>query len=87
MESAFKEKIHNQYIIFKVTEEKYMEGIYDIIKQYKKEVIQQATNEKYLEYAFIFQIYKKRCGRLIEELEDDCTKGNNNHRKEMYKTN
>ena len=48
-------------------------------------IINSAAREIYLSCAFILASYPKRYGRLVEELENDYTKGNNNYCSNMVK--
>ncbi len=47
--------------------------------------VKDAANETYLACAFIAQCDKKRYGRMLEELENDYTKGNNNYAQDRVK--
>ena len=52
----------------------------------KRKIIETAEQEIYLSCAFVVNYNLKRYGRLIEELENDYTKGNDNVPCNMVKT-
>ena len=79
MESVLKGQIHDHDMVDIVTEEKYQGESYEIINPQKKEFIQQSAKEQYLTCAFICHIERKIYSRLIEELENDYTRGGINH--------
>ena len=49
-------------------------------------IISASAREIYLSCAFVIASNTKRYGRLVEELENDYTKGNNNYPKNMVKS-
>ena len=85
MTSTFKVQIHDPNIFDILTEGKYPVGGYDILDPYKKEDVQHASKEQYLSCDFIFQSDIKNYGRIIEELNNNYTKGNNNYPDYMFK--
>ena len=57
----------------------------DNLQYYERKMIETTAREIYLSCAFVINSDLKRYGRLIEELENDYTKGNDNHPQNMVK--
>ena len=52
---------------------------YDTLTATQQAIVQENAKYMYLACAFLCQSDRKRYGRLLEELENDYTKGNSNY--------
>ena len=85
MASAFKVQLYGQAIVDIATEVKYTRGGCRILYQDKNGHLQQTTKEQWLTCALIFQNERKIYIRIIEELDNDYTKGNDKHPEDIVK--
>ena len=80
MAESYDAKLYDQ-AMFKIAQDStvYSTTIETNIQDDKLKMIETTAREIYLSCAFIINSYLKRYERLIEELENDYTKGNDNY--------
>ena len=82
--TSYEGNLHDQAITKFVSQQKHQKKLTELTKDERKECNEEAK-EIYLAVAFIHASDRKRYGKLIKDLENDHTKGNNNYPKDMVK--
>jgi hypothetical protein len=77
--TAYNGQLYDRAIVDIVTERLHPGINYNALTDVQKEAVQTAYSDLYLATMFIHQSYRHRYGKLLEELENSFTKGNNNY--------
>ena len=85
MAYELKYQLHDQTSFDIITENKYSVRGYEVLEPYNKKAVQHAANKQYLECAIISQSNRDIYGRIIEDIENEYTKGNKKYPAYMVK--
>ena len=77
--TAYNGKLRDQSITDIATEIAHAGVDYDTLNAGQQAIVQESAKYMYLACDFLCQSDRKRYGRLLEELENDFTKGNSNY--------
>ena len=76
---AYNGQLHDQAITYIATETAHAGVVYDTLTAPQQAIVQENEEDMYLACAFLCKSDIKRYGRLLEELDNDYTKGNSNY--------
>ena len=76
---AYNRQLHDHASTDIATETAHAGVDYDTLTAPHQSIVHENAKDMYLAFAFLCQIYRKRHGRLLEELENDYTKGNSKY--------
>ena len=77
--TAYNRQLHDQAITDIATEIAHAGMDYDTLTAAQQAIVQKNAKDMYLACAFLCESDRKRYGRLLEELENNYTKGNSNY--------